>query len=167
MGICSSKSKQDDSAQQGPLFVNSTNTAPSSRAFDNTQSVVIVQDPRQDKTGKGRERLANVFVKPLENTENFEFPVHEKTDAEMAIIKKAVHENFIFKDLEQEQCQTLLKAFEKYSARAKDIIITEGETGDYFYVVASGHVSFSIGQRDVTTKTRIPGRPTLENDHKE
>lgn len=161
MGNCTSSKRSRQEASQASAAssnhaqsVKSHNTAISAPAYERTQSVIIMQDPtrqdaNQEQGGNKRERLANLFVKPLENTENYEFPVHEKTEDETALIKKAIEKNFIFMNLEQEQCQTLLKAFEKYSARAKDIIITEGEVGDYFYVVATGSVSFSIGKQNV------------------
>lgn len=142
MGSCISKNS--DPARGNDVTVHSDI---STRAFDTTQSVVIRMDPRQDTKAKNnyRERLANVFVKPLVNTEDFEFPVHEKTDPETKAIETCIEDNFIFKDLEQAQLTILVKAFEKYNVREKDIIITEGEVGDYFYIVSAGKVSFSIG----------------------
>ena len=142
MGSCVSRSDESGRPDDGTV-----QTGISARAFDTTQSVVILMDPRQDTKAKKntRDRLANVFVKPLVNTEDFEFPVHEKTESETQVIETCIEDNFIFNGLEAGQLSILVKAFEKYNVREKDIIITEGEVGDYFYIVAAGKVSFSIG----------------------
>ena len=141
-------SREDEGAR--PVKAISEDLDSSVKVFNATKSIIIKKNPRQkSSTNLKRERLANVFVKPLEGTESFTFPVHEKTENEVKLIEEAIENNFIFKGLESGQRTTLVKAFEKHSVRANGIIIKEGETGDYFYIVATGRVSFSIGGKTV------------------
>ena len=120
------------------------------KVFNQGKSIIITgRKKSRRRNNQTKERFANVFVKPLEDTTSFVFPVHEKTDDELNIIEEAIENNFIFKGLETEERTTLVKAFEEHSVRANEVIITEGERGDYFYVIMTGRVFFSIGGKTV------------------
>lgn len=117
------------------------------------ESVITVQgEPYSSKSqtagnGPGA-RLANIFMAPVKIDENYAYPKYQKGPSERKFIQDAIADNFIFSDVENQQREHLLDAFEKYSVDVGFKIITEGDIGDYFYIIQSGKVEFSIqGER--------------------
>jgi cAMP-dependent protein kinase regulator len=118
------------------------------------------------KSGQGEARLANIFMSPVKIEENYVYPIFEKTAADKEFIIAAVSDNFIFADVEKEERDHLLNAFEEYSATKGTYIITEGEVGDYFYVIQEGTVEY-VAQGDrvgVGTKGQSFGEIALLYD---
>lgn len=72
-------------------------------------------------------------------------PHHPKTDEQLARLKAAVSGNFLFAHLDDDQFKTVLNALVEKPIPAKDIkVITQGDAGDYFYVVEKGHFDIYI-----------------------
>ncbi|KAG8830919.1 hypothetical protein FRC17_004069 [Serendipita sp. 399] len=71
-------------------------------------------------------------------------PFHPKTPLQMSRIKDAVKENFIFRDVEEKQLQSVLGAMEELKVGEGDVVIRQGDHGDYFYVVESGRLEVYI-----------------------
>ncbi|WEW55354.1 hypothetical protein PRK78_000784 [Emydomyces testavorans] len=72
-------------------------------------------------------------------------PFHHKTPEQLARLKTAVAGNFLFSHLEEDQCKTVLNALVEKPVPAKDIkIITQGDAGDYFYIVEQGYFDIFI-----------------------
>ena len=94
--------------------------------------------------GKGAGVRRNVYALPLSVEASFAAPVHAKTRSEEDFILEALGGNFIFHSLDRQALRTLLGAFEKYQVESGTVIIKQGDTGDYFYIVESGSVRFSI-----------------------
>jgi cAMP-dependent protein kinase regulator len=70
-------------------------------------------------------------------------PFHPKSEDQASRLKTAVSGNFLFSHLDDEQFKTVLDALVEKPIPAKDIkVITQGDAGDYFYVVEDG--SFDI-----------------------
>ena len=93
-------------------------------------------------------RLKNIFSAPVKIDEDYIFPKYEKTDEDRAFIQSVVKDNFIFSGVDQAELVNLLNAFEAYSTANDETIITEGEVGDYFYILQQGSVAFSVkGQK--------------------
>jgi cAMP-dependent protein kinase regulator len=66
-------------------------------------------------------------------------PYHQKTHDQIARLKTAVSGNFLFSHLDDEQTSQVLGALVEKPIPAKDIkVITQGDVGDYFYVVEKG-----------------------------
>lgn len=74
----------------------------------------------------------------LENTPNEPLPVFEKTEDQLRRIKAAIANNFIFRDLDQEQKTGALNAMQEKKAVANEVIIRQGDVGEFFYVVEDG-----------------------------
>lgn len=77
-------------------------------------------------------------------------------------------DNFLFKDLSDSQLETVLQAFERITVKAKEVLIQEGEPGDYFYVLYRGRMYFTIGDEQVgmTQGGAAPLKPGKEDsDH--
>ncbi|KAJ5239842.1 hypothetical protein N7468_004461 [Penicillium chermesinum] len=72
-------------------------------------------------------------------------PRHPKSDEQLERLKTAVSNNFLFSHLDDEQFRTVLDALVEKPIPAKDIkVISQGDAGDYFYIVEDGHFDIYI-----------------------
>jgi len=89
-----------------------------------------------------RNRRTSVSAESLiPNASNDEWspPVHAKTPDQMARLKTAVSGNFLFTHLDEEQFSQILLALVEKPIPNKDMrVITQGDVGDYFYIVERG-----------------------------
>jgi cAMP-dependent protein kinase regulator len=65
-------------------------------------------------------------------------PVYPKTDDQVRRIKAAIGNNFIFRDLDEEQETGVLNAMQELRVVKNEVVIRQGDVGEYFYVVESG-----------------------------
>ncbi|TKX20896.1 cAMP-dependent protein kinase regulatory subunit [Elsinoe australis] len=66
-------------------------------------------------------------------------PKYPKTSEQENRLRAAVSQNFLFTHLDDEQSAQVLGALQERKIPAKDVsVITQGDVGDYFYVVESG-----------------------------
>jgi hypothetical protein len=93
-------------------------------------------------------RLKTVFTAPVKIDKDYIFPKYDKSDEDRAFIGSIVEDNFIFSGVDQTELVNLLNAFELYSAANNETIITEGEVGDYFYILQHGSIDYVVkGQK--------------------
>ncbi|KAF2138538.1 uncharacterized protein K452DRAFT_233928 [Aplosporella prunicola CBS 121167] len=79
--------------------------------------------------------------------ENWSPPYHPKTADQQARLKAAVASNFLFSHLDDEQSALVLGALQEKPIPTKGIkVITQGDVGDYFYVVESGAFDIYVNQ---------------------
>ncbi|KAH6915296.1 camp-dependent protein kinase regulatory subunit [Coprinopsis sp. MPI-PUGE-AT-0042] len=71
-------------------------------------------------------------------------PVYPKDEDQRRRIKEAIRQNFIFRDLNEEQERAVLDAMQERSVVKNELIIRQGDVGEYFYVVASGQFNCYI-----------------------
>jgi len=72
-------------------------------------------------------------------------PRHSKTEDQLARLKTAVSGNFLFSHLDDDQFKTVLDALVEKPIPAKGIkVISQGDAGDYFYIVEDGHFDIYI-----------------------
>lgn len=71
-------------------------------------------------------------------------PVYPKDEDQRRRIKEAIRQNFIFRDLNEEQEKSVLDAMQERSVSKNELIIRQGDVGEYFYVVATGHFNCYI-----------------------
>lgn len=72
-------------------------------------------------------------------------PFHPKTPEQLSRLQSSVSGNFLFSHLEDEQFNTVLNALVEKPIPAKDIkVITQGDAGDFFYIVEEGHFDIHI-----------------------
>lgn len=65
-------------------------------------------------------------------------PVYQKTPEQLRRIHASVAKNFNFRDLDEEQRSGVLDAMQEVNVPAGEVVIRQGDDGDYFYVVESG-----------------------------
>lgn len=75
---------------------------------------------------------------------DYVIPCFPKSDMARQFIDDSLADNFIFASLTKDERRLLIDAMEADTVPAGTIIITQGELGDYFYVVDSGNVSFVV-----------------------
>jgi cAMP-dependent protein kinase regulator len=72
-------------------------------------------------------------------------PFHPKTEEQLARLRTAVSSNFLFSHLDDDQFRTVLDALVEKPIPAKDIkVITQGDAGDFFYIVQDGRFGVYI-----------------------
>ncbi|KAF9247157.1 cyclic nucleotide-binding-like protein [Melanogaster broomeanus] len=65
-------------------------------------------------------------------------PVYTKTAEQLRRIKTSIANNFIFRDLDEEQETGVLNAMQERHVNKDEVVIRQGDVGEYFYVVESG-----------------------------
>ena len=98
---------------------------------------------------KGKERTENIFSTAIDLEEEFETKQIFKTEADVEFIDKALEDNFIFASLTDQERRMLIDAMESYEVPAGALVIKQGTTGDYFYVLYEGTVSFLVDKQHV------------------
>ncbi|GAB1313983.1 hypothetical protein MFIFM68171_04193 [Madurella fahalii] len=83
-------------------------------------------------------------LKPVADTyDNWSPPVHPKSPEQLERLKKAISGNFLFSHLDEEQSAQILGALVEKPIPTKGIkVITQGDAGDFFYIVEKG--SFEV-----------------------
>ena len=70
---------------------------------------------------------------------NWKPPHHAKTESQLSRLRDSVSSNFLFSHLADDSAHLVLDALVEKPIPAKDIkVITQGDAGDYFYVVERG-----------------------------
>ena len=70
---------------------------------------------------------------------NWKPPLHAKTPEQLSRLRASVSKNFLFSHLDDESSNLVLGALVEKPIPAKDIkVITQGDAGDFFYVVEKG-----------------------------
>ena len=75
---------------------------------------------------------------PVDSETHEPLPVFPKTDDQLRRIRASIASNFIFRDLDEEQETGVLNAMQECKVVTDDVVIRQGDVGDYFYVVESG-----------------------------
>ncbi|KAJ7742452.1 cyclic nucleotide-binding-like protein [Mycena maculata] len=65
-------------------------------------------------------------------------PVFPKTGDQLLRIKASIADNLIFRDLDEEQETGVLNAMQEKTTEKDEVVIRQGDEGEYFYVVESG-----------------------------
>ena len=74
----------------------------------------------------------------VDSTTNEPLPVYSKTADQLRRIKASIANNFIFRDLDEEQETGVLNAMQERTVGKGEVVIRQGDVGEYFYVVESG-----------------------------
>ncbi|KAL8713988.1 MAG: hypothetical protein Q9220_002134 [cf. Caloplaca sp. 1 TL-2023] len=86
-------------------------------------------------------------LNPSAADDNWKPPYHAKSADQLDRLKASVSSNFLFSHLADESSAVVLGALVEKPIPAKDIkVITQGDAGDYFYVVEKGTFDIYINQ---------------------
>ncbi|PCH41305.1 protein kinase A regulatory subunit [Wolfiporia cocos MD-104 SS10] len=81
---------------------------------------------------------------PVDSEVDEVLPVYPKTDEQLRRIRASIAHNFIFRDLDEEQETGVLRAMREQHVRADEVVVRQGDVGDFFYVVEQGHLNCYI-----------------------
>lgn len=126
-------------------------------AFLDPSNALVALRPVSDNIRGRAHHVKNIFAKPLEallKTDSYKPPVHPKSDEERQMIYEALHKNFVFDNLSNRELKPMVDAFEKISAAKGEVIINQGDAGDFFYIVMDGECEFLINDSAVGTVGR-------------
>lgn len=110
-------------------------------------SAGAMETPQSFPTNYNLNRRTSVSAESLapsgSDDSNWKPPRYPKTSEQESRLRAAVSQNFLFAHLDDEQSTQVLEALQERKIPAKDVsVITQGDVGDYFYVVEDG--SFDI-----------------------
>ena len=123
---------------------------PTGAAIKREEEIGIHNKVRSQRPQRGQ----NIFSAPLDMKERLETPRYPKSDAAVQFIDASLEDNFIFASLSPKERRLLIDAMMMEAVPAGHVIIKQGETGDFFYVVEEGHVSFSVDNQHVGSTGR-------------
>lgn len=85
-------------------------------------------------------RRTSVSAEPIavDSGHDDPLPVYPKTPDQLRRIKASIANNFIFRDLDEEQETGVLNAMQERHVNKDEVVIRQGDVGEYFYVVESG-----------------------------
>lgn len=86
-----------------------------------------------------------------------------KTDEQMARLREAVQNHFLFNNLDEEQYHAVLLAMKEVEVPAQKAVIEQGQEGDYFYVVGSG--SLEVYKRPSAEEGSISSAGSADLEH--
>merc|ERR1712169_146382 len=107
------------------------------------------EQPTEPATGKyaagRRTSVSAESMQPDADSGNWKPPKHSKTPDQFERLKHAVAGNFLFSSLDEESFHLVLDALVEKSIPAANIkVITQGDEGDFFYVIESGDFDIYI-----------------------
>ena len=121
-----------------------------SGATKREESIGIHNAVRSQRPQRGQ----NIFASPIDLNVVHQTPRYPKSDAAIQFIDSALEDNFIFASLSPKERRLLIDAMMMEAVPAGTVIIKQGETGDFFYVVEEGHVSFAVDNQHVGSTGR-------------
>ncbi|RMZ89727.1 hypothetical protein DV736_g3042, partial [Chaetothyriales sp. CBS 134916] len=95
--------------------------------------------------GNRRTSVSAESMQPDADSGSWKPPKHNKTPEQLERLKTAVAGNFLFSQLDEESFSTVLGALSEKSIPAPNIkVISQGDEGDYFYVIEDGEFDVYI-----------------------
>ncbi|ORX95649.1 camp-dependent protein kinase regulatory subunit [Basidiobolus meristosporus CBS 931.73] len=107
---------------------------------DDSEEEDIVGELQHIPPALNRVRRTSVSAESMEPTDNGEYlkMVVEKTAAQRERIESSISNNFLFKNLDEEQKKDAVDAMAEKKIFQGEEVIKQGGIGDYFYIVESG-----------------------------
>lgn len=90
-------------------------------------------------------------LNPHAFNDNWSPPVHSVSAEQMARLNATIVRNFLFQHLDQDALRTIIFALEEKHFPKGTSIITQGDEGDFFYVVETGSVDYVVNDQKVNT----------------
>jgi len=133
-----------------PVDTNAPASSPQVTRSDHAASV----DKRVSAVMRARrQQRANVYSEKIEAPANFQKKKIPKTDAQKAAFLTSLNANFLFKDLSDNMKHECIDALEPKEVAVGTAVITQGDDGDYFYVVETGDYDIIVSSVKYDTLT--------------
>ncbi|MCJ1399287.1 hypothetical protein MMC11_002489 [Xylographa trunciseda] len=128
-------------------FSNSNSPLQPPSAFRPNQQAPAEGFPNNYAMGRRTSVSAESMNPQSSMDDNWKPPYHAKSDEQLARLRTAVAGNFLFSHLDDEQTSQILGALIEKPIPAKGIkVISQGDAGDYFYVVEKGSFDIYINE---------------------
>jgi cAMP-dependent protein kinase regulator len=108
--------------------------------------------PTRGKSQGKPAHLQNIFGPKVgeENIADNKPPVFKKTAETAFMIHKAITKNFFFDDMDSNDLPIFIDAFEPLKVKEGEHVITQGDKGDFFYIVGEeSRVAFEVNGKRV------------------
>ncbi|KIV81856.1 hypothetical protein PV11_04007 [Exophiala sideris] len=116
-----------------------------------TEGETEQQHPEQTEQVQGkyaagrRTSVSAESMQPEADSGNWKPPKHSKTPDQYERLRHAVAGNFLFSSLDEDSFRLVLEALVEKSIPAQNIkVITQGDEGDYFYIIEEGEFDIYI-----------------------
>ncbi len=116
--------------------------------FGSDEDIADDEPPVQISRG----RRTSVSAESMQPETNFEKIIIPKSDAQKQRLSESVQQNFLFKNLDEEQAGDVINAMIERSVVKDEVIIKQGDEGDYFYVVESGKYDIFVNKNGSPVK---------------
>lgn len=94
---------------------------------------------------RGNDMLRGAVFSPSVNVDDdYKPPSFPKSKEEVKFLTTVLQGNFLFSELSDQECNILVQAMQKETVNKDAIIIQQGDSGDFYYVVASGVVNYVL-----------------------
>eukprot|EP01135_Chromosphaera_perkinsii_P006582 Nk52_evm7s553 gene=Nk52_evmTU7s553 len=112
-----------------------------------TEEVPVVSNSLKPRGG-GRRRRQSVSAEVVDMEKNAaeKTPFYEKSELQTTKVTEAISENFLFKDLDEEQVRVVVGAMFEKKAEVGELVIEQGCDGDNFYVVEDGEYEIHVAK---------------------
>jgi cAMP-dependent protein kinase regulator len=97
--------------------------------------------------------------KPVQLDANYVIQSYPKTPEERKFLEATIMNSFIFMDLSSWERNMLLDALQPETVPENTVVIQQGDTGDYFYIVQTGSVDYYLGDKPVSEEVEAKKRP--------
>ncbi|KZO92148.1 camp-dependent protein kinase regulatory subunit [Calocera viscosa TUFC12733] len=126
---------------------------------------MIPGSPGYNPTGFNPNRRGSVSAESITLSEGEQpaLPFYSKTPEQLQRIKDSIFMNFLFMNLDPEQEASIFGAFKEVRVQAGDVIIKQGDIGDFFYIVESGKFEIFISSFDEKDET-ADGEASMHSD---
>ena len=120
--------------------------------------VDIEEEERKKRERIGSRRRNSVSSESFNKTEvQAEFPVHPKTPEQEMSIFGILSQSILLKHLEAGPTQIITKAMFKRDVKAGEVVMTQGEDGDNFYIIDEGIADIYVKGLDPLTPEDADG----------
>lgn len=101
-------------------------------------------------------RRTSVFAESLDPEkfgpdEEVAYSTFPKSDEQLTRLGQMIGNMFVFRSLDQDQMRAVLDAMFERTVKVNEMIMREGDDGDYFYVIESGRYTAAVGNQTVAT----------------
>mmetsp|Transcript_9822 Transcript_9822/g.29399 ORF Transcript_9822/g.29399 Transcript_9822/m.29399 type:complete len:401 (+) Transcript_9822:70-1272(+) len=113
----------------------------------------------ESQMGRARQSVSAEAYGNWNQKKAFTAPKHPKTDEQKERLNETLQKSFMFSELEEQDMETILMAMKEVAFESGKKVITEGENGDYLFVIEKGSLDCIkvIDGVDKVVKTCVPG----------